>query len=273
MTVISAVITRQCIAVATDSLITQIKEDGSREPLEWERPKIVPILNKRAAASYWGLATFGERWSTYDWMRSQAGEAKGFGNLEEFAVYLQGSLDAALSELPLSNPNDRGIGIHLTGYEHIEGYWIPELILLSNFQDTSYSTVADHIHVSRETYKTAFEVPLREEHSQPDYRKRFNEYLKGGGMLIFNNGDPAMFNPAANSILSGVKTLKQRGILIHPDNKETYRSIAKRPIEIITNLQHDLCLEGHRVVGGKPHDLVITPDGDYTSTSGDNGRP
>ena len=279
MTVISTIISQCCAAVSSDSLITQIQADGTRKPIEWERSKIVRIPKFRASASYWGLATYGN-WSTYDWLLSQSKSGERLDSFESFAKFIRNSLDAELSKLSLSNSLDRGIGIHLTGYEFVDGYWIPELFVCSNFADTSYSKLCC-LHLTRETYHivaglTAREsdpsvhsVPPLEEHREPQYRLAVKDYLRHGGMLVYNNGDPLMFNPAANSFFALVKTLSYRGILKDPNSIDMYRSIARRPIEIVSSAQHDFCREGTRVVGGRIHDLVITPSGDYSSSSGD----
>ena len=267
MTVISAILIRQCTAISSDSLITEVRDDGSRIPVEWEQSKVARIPKFRGSASYWGLATYG-RWSTFDWLQSQARVAEGFDTLEEFARSFRQSLENELAKLRFRNPIDSGIGIHLTGYEHIDGYWIPELLLCSNFADPSYSRICC-LHLSRETFHTLNNVPSADEHREPRFRLSVKDALQNGAMLIYNNGDPLMFNPSAKSFLQLISTIRQRGLLNDPDSPATYRSIARRPIEIVSAAQQDFCRAGTRFVGGRIHDLVVTPAGEYSSTSGD----
>jgi hypothetical protein len=88
-------------------------------------------------------------------------------------------------------------------------------------------------------------------------------------MLMYNNGDPVMFTSAANAMLAMFRALAQRGKLAGAGKVQTYLAIARRPIEVVSKAQVDFCHEGARVVGGKPHDLAITPNGEYLSTTGD----
>jgi hypothetical protein len=46
-------------------------------------------------------------------------------------------------------------------------------------------------------------------------------------------------------------------------------AIARRPIEIIAKAQHDFCPEDKIIVGGKPHDYAIQPNGECKSSTGD----
>ena len=89
-------------------------------------------------------------------------------------------------------------------------------------------------------------------------------------MLIYNNGDPAMFNPAAKALLNMFKLLDARGLLSGRGEPRTYLDMARRPIEIVSDAQHDFCEAGSRLVGGKLHDLAVTPNDEYISTTGDD---
>jgi hypothetical protein len=125
------------------------------------------------------------------------------------------------------------------------------------------------MHLSRETYHAITKEAPRPEHCKAQYRFKVHECLQADEMLIYNNGDPIMFNAAANAIFGMFKELARRGRLAKPDRLETYLSIARRPIEVVSKAQIDFCREGTRVVGGKPHDLAITPSGEYSSSTGD----
>ncbi len=268
MTVISTIITKHCTAVASDSLITISQPNGTKKPIEWQKSKIVRVSAFCGSASYWGLAEY-ENWNTYDWLQDQCNGASKFTSLEAFAKALRDSLDKALAKLRFTEQLHGGIGIHLTGYEKVDDYWIPELFLCSNFKDPSYSQLCC-LHLTRESYHTFYEVQPDDKHRESTYRLAVRkELFENDGMLIFNNGDPIMFNPTATAFLQLMKILRKRGLVKNPDDLDIHRSLVKRPIEIITEAQRDFCREDMKIVGGKTHDLVITSAGNYTSRSGD----
>lgn len=274
MTVIAAVITRYCTAQASDSLITELQPDGTRVPKEWERTKIVAVPHWRGAMAYWGLATYDAyQWSTLDWLQERAQEANQHSSPEDFARVMTEMLDEAISKMTLRRPLDAGIGIHFTAYEYINNYWIPEFFLLSNFEDPSYESLhSDGVHLSRETYHHIDRnLPgPQPEHREAKYRLAVHQYLQQvGGMLLYNNGDPLLFNPAARAILTMIRELARRGILANRDSVATYRAIARRPIEVLSRAQVDFVGKENRTVGGRPHDLAVTPNGEYSSDSGD----
>jgi hypothetical protein len=273
MTVISAVITRHCTVHASDSMITIARGDGTYKTQEWERSKIVPVPRWRGAMSYWGLAGHPpSNWATVDWLQEQVKKGGDEDSPEQFARKLTDQLREAIGTMPFDKPLDKGIGIHLTAYEDIEGHWIPELFLISNWANTRYNSLRPGgIGLSRETYHTVARVPPDPDHREPEYRLQVYRHLHTrGGILIYNNGDPRMFNPAAGAILNSIGQLAARGKLKNPRSVETYLDMARRPIEIVAAAQRDFCREGTRVVGGKPHDLAVTPQGEYYSNTGDD---
>ncbi len=77
MTVITALITRRCTVHASDSFVTEAREDGSLEVKESRKTKLVRISDFRSAMAYWGLATYG-KWSTLDWLEQKANKANTF---------------------------------------------------------------------------------------------------------------------------------------------------------------------------------------------------
>jgi hypothetical protein len=272
MTVISTVISRNCTVHASDSLITERQRVEIYKPIEWQRSKIIPVAVWRGAIAYWGLAEHKiYNWSTYDWLKKQATLAKQYQSAEDFGLSVANRLNEEIKKMSFSNPLEEGIGIHFTAYEYVDNYWIPELFLISNWKDTSYNSLrTDGVGLSRETYKTVVQSNTEPEHREAKYRIQVLEYLKSGSLLMFNNGDPIMFNAGANSILSMIGELAKRKSLSNPDKVETYLAIARRPVEIVSNVQKDFCKKGKRLVGGKPHDLAITPGGQYISTTGDD---
>ncbi len=259
------------MVLASDSYITELQPDGTHKLTESRQTKLVAVEHFRGALAYWGLATYVRySWSTLRWLRGWAGKAREFSSAETFAHSLASALNAGISNMQFKSETDSGIGIHFTAYEYIDGYWVPELFLISNWSDPTYQSIrADGVGVSRETCHTLTQQSPAPEHGSPQYRMRVHKYLQDGGWFIYNNGDPAMFNPAAAAVFRLLEMLSQRGLLARQEEVTTYLAIARRPIEIVADAQRDFCEKRSRVVGGKLHDLGITPNGLYESTTGD----
>jgi hypothetical protein len=271
MTVISAVITKHCTAHASDSLLTeQQRPDRGRPIVEQEKPKVIHVRQWRGALAYWGLAQV-QQWSTFGRLQYHAQNAGGYSSPEDFANAIGNDLNQELNRLQLPADRTRGIGIHFTAYEQIHDYWIPELFLISNWTDTAYTNIRpEGVGVSRETFHTLKNVPSAPEHRHPDCRIEVHRWLHDqNGMLIYNNGDPALFNPVANAILQIFHSLMKRGEVDHASSKEVHCAFVRRPIEVVSRLLGDFAKEETRMIGGKPHDLCISPDGTCWSSTGD----
>lgn len=214
-------------------------------------------LNFELRPAYWGLAESTNGWTTHAWLESKAREAPKFDTLDAFAIALHAELDKIMLAVPQA---DRGIGIHLMGYEQVGAYWVPELFLVSNYADTTYSKLCC-LHKTRETYHIAFNEQPNERHGEPECRYKVHGFLAEGGMLVFNNGDPFMFNAVARPLFQILKEARERGVLRDADSTDTYRALARIPIETVSKAQRDFFRKDKIRVGGKPHDLVITPDG------------
>ena len=271
MTVISTLITSAGTVHATDSLLTNLLADGRCEPVEWAQTKIIPVPAWRGAMSYWGLAQIEGRWSTLDWLRNEAARAGDFGSAEAFAEELAGRLNRELSAMTFRRQTDAGIGIHFSAYERVDDRWIPELFLISNWTDPSYSnTRATGVGFSRETHGTLSGQGPNQDDSKQDRRITVSDAIIAGTWLRYNNGDPRLYNRAAGAIQDMFRELAARRILRDPNSLETLRSLARRPVQVVSEIQHDFCAPGTRVVGGRVHDLAITSTGAYSSTSGDD---
>lgn len=269
MTVISAVITQHGTAHASDSLLTTLKADGTYKIVEGQEPKLVYVKYWRGAFAFWGLARFGKS-STLDWLRVQTQRANKFASSEEFANTIAANLNQEFGRLSFRKPLDKGIGIHFTAYERISDYWIPELFLISNWTDPSYTDIRPTgVGASRETYHTLKNIPSAPEHRDPQFRLEVHEALQSGKMFRYNNGDPTLFNPAANAIFDAFFTLMNRGTLNAPNDKKTHCALCRRPIGFISDVLGDLSKKGTRLIGGKLHDICISPDGTCWSSSGD----
>lgn len=271
MTVIATIITAHCTAHATDSFLTQRRRDGSCSILENQQTKIVRVPSFRGALAYWGLARHG-KWDILRWLQEQANQATRYTSPEEFAVGLGQCLQAELNRRRFASPIEKGIGIHFTAYEHIAGYWIPELFLISNFADTNYASLRpEGVGVTRETYGTLKGISERTaDHGEEGKRIAVHQaVLNNRIMFIFNNGDPVLFNPIANSVHQTISCLLQRKQMCESLNAPKCLSLVRRPVELVSRLLSDLAEPGSRLIGGKPHDLAISPDGSFISTTGD----
>jgi hypothetical protein len=253
-------------------LVTVARANGRREVLDDQTSKLVRVPAWRGAMAYWGLARLGNYWNTLEWLREQVAQAGSRGSPEEFASALAANLNAELGRRTFRRPVDSGIGIHFTVYEHVGGYWIPELFLISNWTDTSYSSVRlSDVRVTRETYATLKRLADRPQvWTETGYRLEVHSALhKNGVMFRFNNGDPELYNPVANSIMGTFTTLFNRRLIRDPVSVQTHLSLVRRPVEVISKLLADLAKPEFRLIGGKTHDLAISPNGDYISNSGD----
>jgi len=251
--------------------VTRKRNDGTYEILDDKTTKIIPVPRWAGAMAYWGLATTDDSWSTVQWLRDRISQSGQFAKPEEFARDVGDRLNRALSAMRFRESMAKGIGIHFTAYEWIDDYPIPELFLITNFDNTEYSALhADGIHVTRETFGVAFQIPNRViEHSKPDYRHQVRKYLEAGKVLLYNNGDPFMFNAAFSSIRDLFRIAEQRRILKPTTDPKAHRDIVGWPIELVYKVQKYFVKEGHQMVGGKPHNLSVTPRAEYESDTGD----
>lgn len=271
MTVISTVITMAGTVHATDSFLTKVNANGQREPIETQETKIIPVRAWRGAMSYYGLAQVEGHWSALDWLRAQAAQAGNFGTAEEFANALAVALNHEISRLPLPRDVDKGIGIHFSAYEWIGGYWIPEMFHISNWGDTTYSSLrSTGVGASRDMSGGISSQILGQGDTLEARRRLVHQAILGGMLVRYNNGDPTLYNPVANAIHDMFEVLNRRRILRKLNDIEVLRSLARRPVEVVASVQQDFCAPGMRVVGGRIHDLAITPTGVYSSTSSDN---
>lgn len=271
MTVIATIITRHYTALSSDSFITIGDADGSRRVIEDQASKLIRVPAWRGAIAYWGLATLEPVWNTKQWLDTHAAGAGNHDSAEAFAESIATSLNQELARLNFRTSLESGLGIHFTAYENIDGYWIPELFQVRNWTDASYSAVRpEGFLVTRETFATLERLPDRPpEHREARYRKAVHAALHDAALMFrFNNGDPTLFNPVADSVLGTFATLYGRGHVREPTSARTHLSLVRRPVDVVSKLLADMAAPS-RVIGGKPHDLAVSPGGQYESTSGD----
>jgi hypothetical protein len=175
-------------------------------------------------------------------------------------------LGAELRRLRLNRRNGYGIGIHFAAYERFSDRSIPELFHISNWKDTSYHELrASGVGYSRDTFSTMFPGSPRSD--LPTERRALHEALQEGRFLQFNNGNPVLFNPVAgafNAMVSGVALRGRKRM-----SADLWRSLARRPVQAVSDVARDFVKREFRAVGGRTRDLVVSATGEYSSTSGD----
>lgn len=267
MTAISAFITKDWIASASDSLLVEYHPNKYEiTQIEFKKSKIVPIRKFQAAAAYWGLAKI-EKWNTFDFLKAQAVNADRFTSFEEFANNVKNQLENKINSIHFTNPIHKGIGIHLVGYDSIDNQKIPELFLISNYTDSSYAKVGE-LGISRRLFETLPDDLKKDAASKEEKRERVLAFLNDGKAFIFNNGDPNLFMPAAYAIHFMFNEALSRKVL--KNDKKVYAKFVSSPLEIIKNIQKGFFEKKYIRVGGKIHNLLITERGDYVSDTGDD---
>ena len=267
MTAISAFITKDWIGTASDSLVIEFHPKKNEiSQIDFKKSKIVPIRKFKAAAAFWGLAKV-EKWNTYDFLIAQAAKADSFTSFEDFANTLKAQLENKLNSIPVTNPDHKGIGIHLVGFESINNQDVPELFLISNYTDLSYSHVGE-LAISRRLFDTLPDELKTDATSIEKKREKIMAFLNDGKAFIFNNGDPILFMPVANTVLTIFNVVRTRNVL--KTGEETFAKFVSSPIEIIKNIQKGFFDKKYIRVGGKIHNLLITKQGDFISSTGDN---
>lgn len=290
MTAITALITKTCTVHAADSLVTIQREKDTFVPDDWNFRKIVRVEGEFwGALSFWGYASADVpshkySWSTPAWLAERAA-AVANQSAEEFANNLARDLQSELNKVQFidQDGNERtlakGLGIHFTAYEYVDGRWIPELFLITNWTSLPYTSVdSKKIHVSRETYSIleramnkGVMITSPETHGSKECRLFVHQYLQASdsNWFIFNNGDPEMFGAFARGIHQGYRIVSRRGGLKNRDSAETYRKLAELPIKLIAETQSRFCADGTQLVGGRVHNLSIEPGSRYQSDTGD----
>lgn len=267
MTAISAFITKDWIASASDSLVIEFHPQKNEiSQIEFKKSKIVPIRKFKAAAAFWGLAKI-EKWNTYDFLLAQAAMADSFSSFEDFANNLKTQLENKINSISITNPSHKGIGIHLAGYESINNQNVPELFLISNYTGLSYSHVGE-LAISRRLFDTLPDELKIDATSIEEKQNRIMAFLNDGKAFIFNNGDPFLFTPAANAIHAIFDVARTRNVL--KIGEKTLAKFVSSPIEIIKTIQKGLFEKKYIRVGGKIHNLLITQRGDFISSTGDD---
>lgn len=278
MTVISTLLTKHCTVHCTDSFITARKPNGDGfDYIETQKSKIIAVEKYHGAMSYFHLALMPAnkpQWNTFEFLEKQALSETKPATAEEFARNLKKELDK--NAIKYCKQANMGIGIHFTAYEEVNGYQIPEMFYISNISGIDletgyYKGFDDHFSLGRHSYftMTGQRKPVAEEHRNPEFRLAVKAQLDLGQLIWFNNGDPAIFNQTASGLATMSQILAARHMLNDRENPiKFYTQLALQPVKIVSKVQSEFCKENMAVVGGKCHQLTITPAGKYSCETG-----
>lgn len=286
MTVISVLINKYCTVHASDSYLT-VPHGQELQVVESQETKIVRAEKYRGALAYFGLAKSDDfNWSTLTWLQSQVANSR-YDQAEDFARSLTDNLNGELAKMQYANPLAKGIGIHFTTYERFDDLWIPELFAATNFSSTAYESLhVEGVICTRQTFNVVMHnMPSLPEHREREFRLMVHYALhRADALLVYNNGDPLLFNPVAGAIFDSLRITARRGELSDTQNPETYRRIAKTAVKVVCDIQQAMVeqdrqetrkpgaktiISGKRRIGGKSHALAISPNGSYLPVSGD----
>ena len=264
MTATCAILSKKAITLSCDSFLTAFP-NGRRRVLEAQRSKIIKFERLQGAVAYWGLATF-TGWDTYEWLQNEIRNVDNGDDLNSWGQAIATKLNEKYSLWPLY-AKQFGLGIHLVGYELVEGVKVPEMWLITNYNGLSPEgiyQVGNTFSCSRRTY-----FDLKREnvpptaHGEMGYRRIMKEYFQGGDWMLFNNGDVPLFMSLANGLGSALNLALKRHSLNRTNAAETQRNLAKMIIKIMCDFQKVFFQENRRVVGGRVHRLTILPSGIY----------
>lgn len=270
MTVISTLLTADCIVHASDSYLTVVQKDGSLRVVESQRPKIIAVRYFCGAISFCGFAGYGGL-RLVDWIYRKSQRAREFPSdrPDLFANWLASELDKWLQRVPGGRENrNRGVGLHFTVCESLPFGNVPELFWISNW-DGAYK-VLPNLTVQRQTIITMTRATELPKAVQPDHaeRKRVYDFIRQPFQFLrYNNGDPELYVPQANAIVDAAHVLRRRKVLTK-DRINYAGRLALMPVESVCAMQRYLSLPGTRAVGGRPHNLIIRPGRLYSSNTG-----
>lgn len=273
MTVIATLIGKGCCAFATDSLITEKfieKKVEKYRKIECKETKIIRVDKFSGAMAYWGLARKDDlHWRMLDFLRKKASSAGDYKTPESFAENIRAELNYFISHNTFLNEKEKGLGIHFTAYENIDGINIPEQFTIRNFDGVNYDKFyPDGVRKFRETFsslpvETQQRYPNNCDHSNPDCRKEVYDYLLRGGLFIYNNGFPELFMSSASSLFESMRTANKRNILASPENASDYRNLISWPVREVIDFEKMFIKKDFQTVGGILHTLSVTSNKVY----------
>jgi len=272
MTVIVSIISKTCCAHASDSFITT--HDGSI--INAEDTKIFPVYRFKGVLAFWETALFNsingkQQIYSKDLIKELINSAKNFQNPRDFAFSVRDFFNKFYIDHRITNAP---LGFHFSAYEVIEGINIPELFTIRNFKGVDYHNLLPYgFEVLRNTYcilPTEYKLKGIENDNESNYcRIAVQRYLDSGKLITFNNGDPELSSIAIASLFEMSKIASSRRIIKYIDHPSTYRQMATWIVDSVSDFQKKLLKKKKQIVGGKRHNISITPNGVFDSDTGD----
>jgi hypothetical protein len=264
MTVVTAAVTSRYIAVASDSMITRRQPDGTYRP-EKDRPtKIFRVDAYPAAISFFGTIDI-DGWAVLDFLDRCALQARTISvTLEGFTEYIRAELNARIRGRSI------GVGVHVTGYEIVDGLRIPEAFFVTNYCNLQYD-VQNEVKNGRHTYKQLFTTEPHPDDALPERRKACAEKLASNPLdfVAFFHGDPHLLPVFMQAQNVARMRAEAAGWLKDRYGSDLPRALAVEPVRALIAFQDDLCRPEYRTVGKPIHDLVFDAQGVFSSQSGD----
>jgi hypothetical protein len=265
MTVISTILKRDHIAFASDSLIT-MSMSGKFEVVEEQEAKFILFPKLKCIAGYWGLARVYDsnknlKWSIHDWLTRQVKEAEKFDTIRSFGLQLKKDLDNIFRIGAARHVESQGLGIHLAGFESFGNFRVPELYLLTNygFKDGFYVKTRKALEFSARAYPTC--KGATDLNTDDEKIQLVKSFFEDGKTMIFNNGDPILFNSLANGL--GALHLHTRPHLRNEFKDEIafLKFQSSYGIQLSKDYQQKFYRADQVRVGGMIHSKILTSDG------------
>jgi hypothetical protein len=256
MTVISAIIEAGYCVHATDSLLSIEDESGNRvASSESGRAKAILFSKLRGCASFWGSVTAQKGFGMVDLRTILIDRAKALSsysgsiNLDDYMNELSDEMNARFKDTRIQN---RGVGIHFSAFEAVEGIGdVPELFLITNFRG-DYSA-APEFAAQRQTFFTlSSETDYAfEKHHLAEYRIKVANELRSGSGFHYCNGQPELFGEALPSV----------------NGRYTSSTFPLALVSAIVDVHVGKVDKNKQIVGHPCLDVIIPVDGDPWSHS------
>lgn len=255
MTIISAVLGQDYIAVASDSFRTTPDGDNERYVvLEDKKPKIVYVPKFFGAISWCGYMGWGDD-DVLPWFEARAAQAPSKDSAEEFAEYLTAELNKDFEWLKIPP----GLALHFAAYEPIgnEKTLVPELFYIHTYNGAYDVEPSQKVLCQRHSYHTIAVVAPDASHRDETFRMQVLERVKQGP-LIYNNPEPNLFSPLAKLIWD------QNKAFYSVDPATVSLLTASQPIRLVAHTLRYGALKNTYKIGGTVHCLLIRKTGDHS---------
>jgi hypothetical protein len=263
MTIISAVLSENWIAVSSDSLRTTREEERRVVAVEDKLPKIAEVKGEKyhGAISWCGFAGDGD--DMLPWFEKRAKRAGAIDTAQAFAEYLTTELNTHFKDVAdkwkFEVSELEWIALHFTVFEWVDEAQslIPEIFYIHNvtgdYKHSGGSVICQRhsrFHVPPKT-----DAPI-DKHGEYQHRIDAFNFFRNKGMLIFNNPKPSLFSDFLEVVRQSIKN----ELLDVPN--ECYR-LATDPIRYAAHILREGALPESYWVGGAIHSLLISKDGEF----------